>query len=74
MNPQELPDWEESHYYHTIQDFNALVRSHGPKQVLDDLKNLDPLTYETIVVQCIATESKKKQTAAIFKDFNANQD
>jgi len=74
MNPSELRWEEEAHYVHTLQYFNSLVKGHGAKQVLEDLRSLDPLTYDTIVLQCIATVEKKKQTAAIFRDFNANQD
>lgn len=61
------PDLEESHYYHTIQYFNALVRQHGAKEVLDDLKMLDLLTYEALMLQLTENNKKKKQEAAIFR-------
>lgn len=60
------PDLEESHYYHTIQYFNALIKQHGVKQVMDDLKLLDLLTYEAIVLQLSENERSKKPIAAIF--------
>lgn len=70
--PSGLKWEEEAHYIHTLQNFNALVREYGAKQVLEDLRSLDPLTYDTIVLQCIATGEKKKQIAAIFRDLNAD--
>ena len=67
------PDLEEAHYYHTIQYFNALIKQHGVKQVMDDLHLLDQLTYDDIVVQL--TENKRKApVAAIFKDYSASKD
>jgi hypothetical protein len=67
------PDLEEAHYYHTIQYFNALIKKHGAKQVMDDLHMLDQLTYDDVVVYL--TESKRKSrlpVAALFRKLDAS--
>ena len=68
-------DLEEAHYYHTIQYFNALIKKHGAKQVMDDLCMLDLLTYEALMLE-LSERSRKKvvRQAAIFGNLNASKD
>lgn len=65
--PTELTWEEEAHYIHTIQYFNELIRKHGAKQVLEDLKNLDLDSYTEICYNVMQAQNKK-QAAAIFRD------
>jgi hypothetical protein len=65
MNPSELSDGEQAHYYHTLQYFNELLRVHGPEQILEDLMLLDLTTYDNLV-QWIASGSKKKAKAVLL--------
>jgi hypothetical protein len=74
MNPQEMRWEEEAHYYNTIQYFNALVRQHGAKQVLEDLKHLDLLTFDAIAVEFSCKQGKQKEIAALFKDPRTLED
>jgi hypothetical protein len=68
--PTELRWEEEAHYIHTLQYFNALIRKHGAKQVLDDLKNLDLDSYAEVCYNVLQAQTKK-QAAAIFRSpFN----
>ena len=68
-----IPDLEEAHYYHTIQYFNALIKKHGAKQVMDDLHMLDQLTYDDIVVYLIERGRKSKlPIAALFRKLDAS--
>jgi hypothetical protein len=66
--PQEMHDWEEAHYIHTIQYFNELVRKHGAKQVLEDVRNLDLDTYDKLQYHIVGVDKKDKATAALLKD------
>jgi hypothetical protein len=63
---------EEAHYIHTIQYFVALMRQHGVKQVLDDVKILDLDIFNNLCYTVLQAETKKKREAAIFKPFNPN--
>lgn len=74
MTPQELSAEEEAHYYHTIQYFNQLVRTHGAKVVLEDLKTLDLDTYDKLCYTLLEESVKKSRSvAAIFRDtFTTN--
>lgn len=67
MNPQEMQWEEEMHYIHTIQYFVALMRQHGAKQVLDDVRNIDLDTYNDLCYTVLQAETKKNREAAIFK-------
>jgi hypothetical protein len=68
MNPSELSDGEQAHYYHTLQYFNELVRVHGPKQVLEDLKNLDLTTYDSLLQWIASGETKRRAAVLLMKD------
>lgn len=59
---------EEAHYIHTVQYFVALMKQHGVKQVLEDVKNLDLDIYDAICYNVLQAETKKKQTSVLLRD------
>lgn len=66
--PTELPWEEEAHYVHTVQYFVALMRQHGVKQVLEDVKNLDLDIYNSLCYHVLQEKQKKtNEIAALFK-------
>jgi hypothetical protein len=58
---------DESHYYHTLLEFNDLLRKGDIRAILNDLKALDLTTYEQLVVLCSQQAGQEKKVAAIFK-------
>lgn len=73
-NPSELKWEEECHYIHTLQYFNELLRTHGAKQVLEDLRNLDLTTYENFVTMVVRTQATDKKVSALLTAPYANKD
>lgn len=66
--PTELPWEEEAHYVHTVQYFVALMRQHGVKQVLEDVKNLDLDIYNDLCYNVLQAETNKRKTAVLLRD------
>lgn len=74
MLPSEMPEWEEAHYHHTIQYFNELLRRHGPKQVLEDMRILDLTTYENFVTMVVRMQQTEKKIASLLTAPYVNKD
>lgn len=58
---------DESHYYHTLLEFNDLLRNGDIRGVLNDLRILDLTTYEQFVTVVAERKETERQVAAIFK-------
>lgn len=67
-----MRDFEEAHYFHTIEDFSDLITHYGARQVLEDLRILSLTNYENLAKIVVRTEENQKRTAALLKP-NANK-